>query len=165
MKEKHIIELLEKGPLAVLTEAEQSEIAAHTDECEPCRKAFTAASLASTLLHEHAAQAFVPPPFFEARVVALWRERQKGNDAWAFGRLWRASGALVSSMAATVALLAVLSFALPTDQAINNANVVSAANGYSAEEIMLNVADPADDQASDAQVLKTLYATDEEVAK
>jgi len=165
MKDKHIIDLLEETPLAGLSEIDRSMIEKHSTECARCRQAFEAASLSAILLKEHATRSFAPPPFFETRVLAMVRERQTGYDAWAFGRMWRAAGALVSSMAATVALLAVLSFTLPGSGQTSNSNVISTTNSYSAENVMLNETDASDDQISDAQVLTTLYDSDEEVAK
>ncbi|HZE72408.1 MAG TPA: hypothetical protein VE135_23095 [Pyrinomonadaceae bacterium] len=165
MKEKHTIDILEKAPFAELSESDRAAIETHSKECAQCRQAFEAAYLSAILLKEHAAETFAPSPFFETRVLARLRERQTADEGWAFGRMWRAAGALVSSMAATVALLAVLSFAAPGGETSSNSTVVSTANGYSAEAVMLNETEPADEQASDGQVLTTLYAADEEVAK
>ncbi|HEY6122800.1 MAG TPA: hypothetical protein VIV66_22790 [Pyrinomonadaceae bacterium] len=162
MKDKHIVDLLESAPLASLSEIDRGLIEAHSKECEDCRRAFQAAALSAILLQEHAAENFAPPPFFETRVLATLRERRAGKELWAFGRMWRSAGALVSSMAATVALLAVLSFALPSTQTSSNLNVISA-NSYSAEDMVL--IDSSDDQSSDAQVLSTLYDPDQEAAK
>ncbi len=162
MKDKHILELLENTPLASLSEIDRGLIEAHSKQCENCRRAFEAAALSAILLQEHAAESFAPPPFFETRVLAIMRERNAGKELWAFGRLWRSAGALVSSMAATVALLAVLSFALPASQTTSNSNVISA-NSYPAEDMML--IDAPDDQSSDAQVLSTLYDPNQEAAK
>ena len=165
MKDKHIIDILEKAPLAGLAEQDRAVVEAHAKECAECRNATDAALLSSMLLKERAAQTISPPLFFQTRVLAMLRERQAMTDSWAFSRMWRAAGALVSSMAATVALLAVLSFGLPTDATSANANAVSAANRYSAEEMMLTGSDASDEQVSDAQVFTTLYDTEEEVAK
>ena len=165
MKDKHVIDILEKAPLAGLSEQDRAAVEAHAKECAECRKASDAAFLSSMLLKEHAARTVSPPPFFETRVLAMRRERQATSDSWAFGRMWRAAGALVSSMAATVALLAVLTFGLPADKTNTSSNVVSTANGYSAEEMMLTDSDASDEQVSDAQVFTTLYETEEEVAK
>ncbi|PWT81125.1 MAG: hypothetical protein C5B44_04295 [Acidobacteria bacterium] len=165
MRDKHIIDILETAPLAGLTEQDRATVEAHAKECADCRKAAEAAFLSSVLLKEHAFQTVSPPPFFETRVLAIVRERQATNDSWAFGGMWRAAGALVSSMAATVALLAVLTFGLPGDKTNTNSDVVSAANGYSAEEMMMTGLDQSDEQVSDAQVFTTLYDTEEEVAK
>ena len=99
------------------------------------------------------AETFEPSPFFHTRVLAAVREKK--NEGAAFGRLWRAAGALVSSMAATVVLFAVLSFgvldqqSLPTD---------ASANAYSAEALIL---DDVEEEQTDGQVLSTLYDADE----
>ena len=162
MKDNHIIEILEQASFTSLSKTDLIAIEIHTNECENCRRAYEAAYVASALLQQRAAELFAPPPFFETRVLAVLREK-RADDAWGFARLWRTAGALVSSMAATVAVLAALSFALPSGDVASN--VVSAANTYSAEAVMFGENDPADDQVSDSQVLTTLYDTDEEVAK
>ncbi len=157
MKENHIIELLEKVPFAKLNESERNTILAHTADCATCARAHQAAVVADSLLRERARETVELSPFFKTRVMAAWRERQ--NETPAFKRLWQAAGALVSSMTATVALLAVLSFIIPGGQTSNTAQA-SVSNGYSAEELILNQSDTRDEQASDAQVLTTLYAED-----
>jgi hypothetical protein len=108
-------------------------------------------------LRERALEVVEPLPFFHTRVLAALRERQ--NEVPAFKRLWQTAGALVSSMTATVALLAVLSFVTPGTQTSGTAHAFET-NGYSAEEVILNQNDLQDEQASDAQVLTTLYADD-----
>jgi len=163
MKDEHVIDILEQTPLVSLSKSDLARIEAHTADCQDCREAFAAAYVAAALLQQHAAAAFAPPPFFETKVLATWRERQAGNDAWALGRLWRSAGALVSSMAASVAILAALSFAVPSGET-GNPSVASAANNYSAEAIFLDDNGVSDEQVSDAQVMTTLY-DDEEVAK
>ncbi len=70
--------------------------------------------------------------------------------------LWRAAGALVSSMAAAVVLFAVLSFAVMEEQLPSDA---SASARFSAESVILN--DMEEEHESDAQVLNTLYGADE----
>ena len=165
MKETHIIDLLEQAPLARLSKSDLATIEAHTAGCEDCRQAFEAAYVAAALLQQHAAAAFEPPPFFGTKVLATLRERRTANEAWAFGRLWRSAGALVSSMAASVALLAVLSFVAPGGETASNANQLSASNNYSADAIFFDDGSAPEDQVSDGQVMTTLYASDEEVAK
>ena len=112
MKDEHIIELLESGPLAELSAPERALIEAHLPSCERCHRAHAAAQLAEQLLRTHAAE-IVPSPFFATRVMAAWRERQAAGEQWSFARMWRNAGALISSMAATVAVLLALTFALP----------------------------------------------------
>src|SRR5688572_23161522 len=154
MKDEHIINLLESGPLAELSEGDLSEVRAHADECAGCQQAFEAAQIAAILLKERAAETFEPSPFFHTRVMATLRERQAANDPWAWSKLWRSAGALASSMAATVAALAVLTFVIPSQTTVTQET--SAVSAYSAEEVILNRAE-SEDQDSDGQVLRTLY--------
>jgi len=134
-------------------------IRAHAKDCSNCFEAFEAVQVSLRLLKEHAAvQAasdFGPSPFFHTRVLATLRERQAVNDSWAFGRLWRAAGALASSMVATVATLAFLTFVIPDAQVAT----ISQA-GPSAEEVILDQAQSED--FSEAQLLTTIYGGDEE---
>ena len=160
MKDKHIINLLESGPLAELSESDLSEVRAHADECAGCRQAFDAAQIAALLLKERAAETFEPSPFFHTRVMASLRERQAANEQWAWSRMWRSAGALASSMVATVAALAVLTFVIP-GQVTTVTPETTALNAYSAEEVILNHGE-SDDQVSDSQVLTTLYGAEED---
>ena len=161
MKHEDIIKILEEQPLAGLPEAEMTAIRAHANECQDCLHAYQAAYVAASLLRERAAESFEPSPFFQTRVLATVRERQGAAEAWSLSRLWRSAGALVSSMAATVAILAGLSFIVPSvDPASETVSVNS-----SAEEMIFSPGEVADDQVSDAQVLNTLYDAEEEVRK
>ncbi len=160
MKDKHIINLLESAPLAELSKSDLSEIRAHAGECAGCLQAFEAAQIAALLLKERAAETFEPSPFFHTRVMATLRERQTANDQWAWSRVWRSAGALASSMVATVAALAVLTFVIP-GQVTTVTPETSALSAYSAEEVILNHGE-SDDQASDGQVLTTLYDAEED---
>lgn len=160
MKERearHITTLIEKTPFAGLSEEDLSTIRLHTAECANCRSAFGAAYVSNMMLKERAAELIDPSPFFETRVLAALRERQAA-DTWSLVRLWRSAGALASSMAATVALLIMLTFAIPANQ-----DATTPVNAYSPEAVLMN--DGADDLASDSQVLSTLYGAEEDVVK
>ena len=159
MKDKHIINLLESAPLAELSESDLSEIRAHAGECAGFHQAFEAGQISTLLLKERVAETFEPSPFFHTRVMATLRERQTANDQWAWSRMWRSAGALASSMAATVAALAVLTFVIPGQVGI--APDASALNADSVEEVILNRVDT-DDQISDGQILSTLYDAEED---
>jgi len=166
MSDKHIIGILENTGLAKLTENEMAEIRAHTSFCLECRRALEATRISSLLLKARVAESFEPSPFFQTRVLAVLRERQTANETWVFGRMWRTAGALVSSMAATVVTLAILSFVVPSIQpTVDPQNMASAFNNYSAEEVILNQGEPADEQISDGQVLTTLYGAEEDLVK
>ena len=164
MRDKHIISLIENTSLASLSENDLTVIRAHTKECSNCFRAFEAAQVSLLLLKEHAAVAAAsdlgPSPFFHTRVLATLRERQAVNDSWAFGRLWRAAGALASSMVATVAALAFLTFIIPDAQVATISQSGPNANSYSAEEVILDQAQSEED--SEGQLLTTIYGGDEE---
>lgn len=167
--DKHIIVLIESAPLAGLSDADLTAIRTHTDDCSDCRKAFKAAQVSTLLLKEHAAQSFEPSPFFNTRLLATLRERQANlswTDVWAFGRMWRAAGALASSMVATVAVLAVLTFVIPANQVSSGPQALSSLpNNYSAEDVMLYQNEMAGDQSSDSEVLTSLYSGEDEAVK
>jgi anti-sigma-K factor RskA len=166
MKNKHITALLENTPFGGLSDSDLQTIKAHAAECNACASAFTAARLASVMLQERSAETLEPSPFFQTRVLAHLRERQAtANETWSWVRVWRAAGALASSMVAAVLALAVLTFVIP--EPLTTAELVeatSARNSYSAEEVIL---DPGDtlDEASDGFVLTTLYDAAEDPVK
>ncbi len=162
MSDKHIISLIESNGLSALSESELSAIRAHNGDCSDCRRAFEVAQISVLLLKERLAEPFEPSPFFQTRVMAHLRERQIANESWAWGRMWRAAGALASSMVATVAALAILTFVVPGTQSNSGTSEMTALNTYSAEEVLLDQSGTTDDQVSDGQVLTTLYASADE---
>ena len=166
MKAQHIVSILENTPFAGLSESDLVLIRAHTNVCSNCQQAYEAAQISALLLKERVAETFEPAPFFQTRVLAILRERQTGNEPWALRRMWRAAGALVSSMALTVATLAVLSFVVPGPGSTSvTQNVASVSNAYSAEAVILDQRDRPDDQISDDQVFTTLYEAEEDTVR
>jgi len=165
MSDKHIISLIESTALSGLSESDLSAIRAHNSDCSDCRRAFEAAQISALLLKERVAETFEPSPFFQTRVMAHLRERQIANEPWAWGRMWRATGALASSMVATVAALAILTFVVPGTQMTSGTSEMTAVNAYSAEEVLLDQNETTDDQVSDGQVLTTLYGSDEDAVR
>jgi len=160
--EPHIIELLETTPVTSMSESVLQAIHHHVATCSACRTAFEAAQISSVLLSEGAGETFEPSPFFQTRVMALVREQQ-ATPVWSLSRLWRAAGALASSMAATVVILGALTFAMPGNQ-VTSSQELTAGNAYSAEAVILN--QPGlDELASDGQVLTTLYGAEEDAVK
>src|SRR5215213_2946458 len=160
MRDEHIISIIESTPLSGLSESERAFIRAHTDKCAECRRALEAAQISALLLRERVTETFEPSPFFQTRVMAALRERQAANETSALRRLWNATGALVSSMAATVAALAILTVFAPGSQPTQE--VASAYNSYSAEEVIFDQSDTPADQMSYGQVLSTLYESDDD---
>ena len=147
MRDEHIKRLLDEAPLA------------HAEGCAECGRAFEAAQAASVLLRARAAEAFEPPPFFQTRVLAALRERRAAEEErWTLGRLWKSAGLLVSSMAATVAALAVFTFVAPQEQA--NEQELAAGGAYSAESLIFDGA--GEEPLTYDQVLTSLYESEEE---
>jgi hypothetical protein len=158
MKDEHVINLLESAPLGSLSEIDLATIRAHTDKCTGCQLAFQSAQVAALLLKERAGETFEPSPFFHTRVLATLRERQATVPLWTLARLWRSAGALASSMVATVAALAVLTFVIPGNEFTSVSQQASSlAQGYSAEEVILNETAQLEGQLSDDQLLNTIY--------
>lgn len=163
MRDEHIIGIIENAPLSSLSEDELTNIRAHAEECAACRRAFEATQISTLLLRTRAAETIEPSPFFQTRVLAALRERQAVTETSALRRLWNATGALVSSMAATVAALAILTAFVPGSQpAAGPQEVASAYNSYSAEEVLLDQVDAPENQMSYGQVLSTLYESDDD---
>ena len=165
MKDKHIINLIENTAFGSLSEGDLETIRAHAAECEPCERAFAAARLSFVMLKERSSEPFEPSPFFQTRVLAHLREHQAANEAWTWSRIWRATGALASSMVATVAALAILTFAIPESPTAELLETASARNVYSAEEVILNPDSLLDEQGSDGFVLTTLYDAAEDTVE
>ena len=162
MSDKHIINLIERIPFSGLSENDLSAIKSHTAYCPDCLQAFEAAHVSALLLKERVAEPFEPSPFFQTRVMAHLRERQAANESWAWSRLWRSAGALASSMVATVAALALLTFVVPGTQMSAGSTEMTAVNAYSAEAVLLDQSGTSDDQISDGQILTSLYGPDED---
>lgn len=165
MKNEHVIDMLEAKPFAALDSNDLAQIRAHAAGCESCRQAYEAAEVSANLLQQRASETFEPSPFFQTRVLAALRERQAANETWAWSRLWRTAGGLASSMVATVATLAILTFVVPGTQTAESPDPATAVNAYSAEAVVLDESALPDDQISDSEVLTTLYGPEEDVVK
>jgi hypothetical protein len=154
--------MLDEAPLSSLSEGEVAAVRAHTGSCAECLRAFEAAQVSSSMMKARASEVFEPSPFFQTRVLAQLRERRAAEEGWTFARLWKSAGLLVSSMAATVAALAFLTFAAPQQEV--NAQVLSPDGPYTTESVILDESDTADEQMTYAQVLATLYDSDDDDA-
>ena len=163
MKDNHITDILDNTPLADLSDSELRTIHAHAATCVDCERAFAAASISALLIKERTSEAaqntLNANPFFQTRVMAAWREQQASVGVWTFRRLWNATGALVASMAATTAALAVLTFVAPANNATNQQ--IAAVVPYSAETVVLDQ-DQDDNQMTNDQVINAIYADDDE---
>lgn len=158
MKDNHITQVLDDKRLADFSEPELATIESHIAHCVECNRAFAAARLSALLVKERAGEAAQSSlnanPFFQTRVLAAWRERSENVSA--LRRLWDATSALVATMTATTAALAVLTFVVPSSEPVNE---TAAASLYSAEAVML---EQGDNEISDEQVLSAIYADEDE---
>jgi len=161
MSDNHITEILDSKPFASLSETELATMRTHVPSCASCSRAYEAAQVSALLIKarggEAAENALNANPFFQTRVMAAWRERQETNVS-ALRRLWNATGALVTTMAATTAALALLTFAVPATD--TTSQTTAALVPYSAEAVVLDQSDQ--DQVTDDQVLSAIYADDDE---
>lgn len=165
MKQEHITGILESAPLAQLSEGELATVRAHAANCVECRRAYDAALVASTLLNVRANETFEPSPFFQTRVLAALRER-RAEEMPALQRLWRTAGALFSAMAATVALLAALTFVIPSVKTAGpTGELATASDPYSTDAALFAPDDRADEDTNLDQVLTTIYASGTETQK
>lgn len=160
MKDRHIISLIENTPFASLTENDLNVISVHVAECFDCGQAFQAAQVSSELLKERATAEFEPSPFFQTRVMAMWRERQATSGLWSLSRLWRSAGALASSMVATVAALAVLTMVIPANEVASTSLQSRSLSSYTAEEVLLDQTAQLEED-SDGVLLTSIYAGEE----
>src|SRR5918997_1300470 len=161
MRDEHIKGLLDEAPLSSLGKAELAAVRAHAEVCEDCRRAVAAAQLSSLMLKARTREAFEPSPFFKTRVLASLRERRAAEEErWTLARLWKSAGLLVSSMAATVAALAVFTFVAPSEQTTAQE---LASGAYTAESVIFDEA--AEEQMTYEQVLTSLYGAEGEEAR
>src|SRR5215204_3610318 len=162
MRDEHIKRLLDEAPLASLGKSELAAARAHAEGCAECRRTFEAAQVSSLMLRTRAGETFEPSPFFQTRVLAALRERRAAEEGWTFARLWKSAGLLVSSMAATTAALAVLTFVAPQEQ-VSAQEVAS--TPYTAEALLFDEAEAEGGQMTYEQVLTTLYESEDEEAR
>jgi hypothetical protein len=162
MRDEHIKRLLDEAPLASLGQAELAAVRAHAATCAECGRAFEAAQVSSLLLKARTQEAFEPSPFFQTRVLAALRERRAAEEErWTLARLWKSAGLLVSSMAATVAALAVFTLVAPSEATV--VQEVASGNAYTAESVIFD--DAGDEQMTYDQVLTSLYGADDEAER
>src|ERR1044071_1105192 len=157
MKQNHIIDIIDNQPISALSGSDRAIIQSHIDGCTACQSAYEAALLSAALLKEHADEAEHSAananPFFQTRVLAAWREQQSAG-AWSLQRLWNATGAIIASMAATTAALAVLTFVAPGADATDQQTALLVP--YSAEAVVLEQ-DRDDNQMTNDQVISAIY--------
>lgn len=158
MRENHIIKMIEGKSVDSLGEDELQLIEAHIAGCSTCLEFYEAARISDDLIRARAGEVIAPSPFFKTRVMAAIEKRNLSPELPAIVRMWKAAGALVSSLAVIVAILIGLTFYAPgADTKHSIAGQLASGDMYSVEYLELERTDAADDGASYDQVLGTIY--------
>jgi anti-sigma factor RsiW len=157
---KHILDLLESKRVDQLSESERSAVYEHISECSDCHHSFQASNLVARMTRERAAAVFDPSPFFHTRVMAAVREARVTAEVPVLTRLWRSAGLLASSMAATVATLAVLTFFAPSVHTTGDQGQLISSNASISAEDLLFQQNEWPETVSDAQLMNVLYEAD-----
>jgi predicted anti-sigma-YlaC factor YlaD len=157
MQDTHIIKLLEEKPLTSLNDSEIANAETHVAQCPECKRAYDAACISAALIVARASETTAVQPFFNSRVMAALRERHLSPEEPALIRMWRAAGALASTMVALlVILVAVTIFSPGADPQLQSTTIAISQNIYSPEHVVLEPADPDDDLTYD-EVTATMY--------
>jgi predicted anti-sigma-YlaC factor YlaD len=154
MRETHIISTLEEKSFDNMTDDEMAKARSHIAGCDECKSAYDAARIASRLIQARAAETVEVNPFFKTRVMAAIRERHLSTEEPALVRMWRAAGAMVSTMALMLVILTGMTiFSEGPDSQVETASE----NLYSAEYVVLMRGEPENYDLGDEQVVSTIY--------
>jgi predicted anti-sigma-YlaC factor YlaD len=160
MKSKHITNILDHTKFADLSEQDKMVISTHIEDCSGCRRAYKAARLSAVLLEsENTIAQASPSPFFQAKVMNAWRERQlPRRPVEAFRRWWQASAMPVSVMLVTMVIMILLTVIAP--QASNNGSQeISSFNLYTTDGVIMNQRP----ELTNEQIFEVIYTTRNEV--
>ena len=158
MREAHIIRLLEEKPLNSLSEEEIAHARSHIAQCRECKLAYDAARVSSALLLARVSEDTEVAPFFKTRVMAALRERHLSPEVPALVRMWRAAGALASTMGALLVILVALTiFAGGPDSPTQSGAIAGSQSIYSPEYVVLQQGDLEDDDLTYDDVVATVY--------
>lgn len=154
MKEAHIVNLLEGGPLDRLTAAELEMIKDHTAVCSECLLAYQAAQTSLSLLRERGLVIVEPPAFFQTKVMAAIREQKRTPRTLGFLRTWQIARPLIASMGAFVVMLLTLTFFMnPSEPETSD---LAVASDHAPEWVMVGSDDPGGEMTY-SQALSDLY--------
>ena len=163
MKNPHVLDLIDAKAFADLSADEVATIKTHSAVCESCARAVQAAQVSSVLLRADASENFAPPAFFKTKVLANLREKQaQVKPLAAFWTMWKASKTLVAAMAATVAVLILLTVFAPQlnqNQSETASTKADVFDDYSTEMVILNEKIPARETTND-QIFQAVYAAE-----
>lgn len=163
MRDNHIITTLEEKPFSRFSEGEMAVMEAHIADCQMCLQAYEAARASYALIRARASETIDVSPFFKTRVMAAIRERQLSPEMPALQRMWKAAGALVSTMAVMVVILIGLTISNYTSNSdTQGAEVAASQNIYSPEYVVIDRSDLDSDPMPYDQVLGTIYDSEDD---
>ena len=158
MPDSHIIKMLDEKPFGGLSDGEIARAESHIAACLQCKSAYDAARVAASLIQARTSETVRPGPFFKTRVMAAIRERHLTPEEPALVRVWRAAGALISTMALLLVILSGITIFSQSPDSQGPTTVVAASqNLYSPEYVVLERGDLDDDELANDQVLGTVY--------
>lgn len=155
MRDTHIIKMLEETPFSSLSGGDIASAESHIASCDACESAYLAARAAASLIQARTSEAVDVGPFFKTRVMAALRERRLSTEEPAILRMWRAAGALVSTMAVLLVLLTGMAIFSPSPELHTAAG--ASQNLYSPEYVVLASGDIGDEELVNDQVVATMY--------
>lgn len=155
MPDTHIIRTLEETPFDSLSGDDIASVESHIAICDECKCAYDAARVAASFIQARTAETEDVGPFFNTRVMAAIRDRRLSREEPPLFRMWRAAGALVSTMAVVLVILAGMTiFSGSPDSQVT---IASSQNIYSPEYVVLERGDLDDDELANDQVVSTIY--------
>lgn len=158
MRSKHITEILDHTNFADLSEQDRTVITTHIEDCSGCRRAYEAARLSAVLLKsESSSTQASPSPFFQAKVMNAWRERQlPRRPVEAFRRWWQASAMPVSVMLVTMVIMILLTVIAPQTSS-EGSQEISSFNLYTTDGVIMNQNQARD--LTNEQLFEVMYTT------
>jgi predicted anti-sigma-YlaC factor YlaD len=157
MPQTHITRTLEEKPFDSLSGDDIASVESHIAICDECKSAYHAARVAASLIQARTAETVDVGPFFKTRVMAAIREGRLSPEEPPFVRMWRAAGALVSTMALLLVMLAGMTIFSESPDSQTDLTIASSQNLYSPEYVVLERGDLGDDELGNDQVVSTIY--------
>lgn len=157
MPDKHIIRTLEDNPFGALSGDDIASVESHIAICDECKSAYDAARVAASLIQACTAETVDVGPFFKTRVMASIRERRLSPEESPLVRMWRAAGALVSTMAVLLVILTGMTIFGANPDSQLGLTMAASQNLYSPEYVVLERGDLGDDELANDQVVSTIY--------
>ena len=154
MPDTHIVKTLEERPFDSLSDDEIARAESHIAICVECKSAYDAARIAASLIQARAAETVDVGPFFKTRVMAAIREGRLSPEEAPLVRMWRAAGAMVSTMAVLLVMLAGMTI---FNESTDSQSGSLSQNLYSAEYVVLERGDLDGDELANDQVVSTIY--------